>query len=365
MSTCGINLKNFGFVYSIKVTDISNGFHWTPVVTNVSGVSWFISVCTGLWDGESAIYVYVKCSPCNKSKESEWSCDVDFSITMNSIKPNQNAYVQSYRNTTLNHDSNNVGGTFITWTDMLPYLRGHLMVLDIELSMSPIRLYQPAQVFPEKSTFRIFVDNISQLGLKFGPKFILGGNSWTVYVTKSGEYLGIFLRDLRDPMIKNWTWHAKCSFKLLTSELFFNPYAPAAVEQKFHYSGHDWGYPEFIRWDILMRPENKFVQNDRAVFEIALEVQAAEPLWNIERESVRIEEEPICWKQHNTHNNDKDTLECPICYESVSDRDPVTTKCGHLFCSACIKQTIKKLKKCPICNVSAKSADLRRIYLTR
>lgn len=43
-------------------------------------------------------------------------------------------------------------------------------------------------------------------------------------------------------------------------------------------------------------------------------------------------------------------LTCPICLESVSKREPVTTMCGHIFCKACIRAAITATsKKCPMC----------------
>lgn len=347
MSSGAISLKNVGFVYSIEITDLSDGIYWRPLVTNVGGMSWSIAICTGFSNGESAIYLYLKCSPCIESKEWSWCCDVESTIILNSTKPNQSAYVKSHPNTTLNNDSNIVGGTFITWTDLLPYLRGHLIILDIQLSTSPIRMYRPAQVFGRQSTIRFGVDNMSQLETKFGPKLIVGGNKWTVYVTKSGDYLGIFLRDIRNPMNRNWTWFAKCSFKLLTWEPFSKSYT-LDVEHRYYYNGEDWGYPYFMPWYNLMWPENKFLHNDKAIFEVTLEVEPAEPFWRMQRKAIRSEEE--------------ESFECPICYESVVGRKPVATACGHIFCSTCIKQSIEERKKCPICNLDADLFDLRPIY---
>ena len=43
----------------------------------------------------------------------------------------------------------------------------------------------------------------------------------------------------------------------------------------------------------------------------------------------------------NTPKEFLDKLQCPICWELVSD--PVQTSCGHLFCGRCIQET----KTCP------------------
>lgn len=45
----------------------------------------------------------------------------------------------------------------------------------------------------------------------------------------------------------------------------------------------------------------------------------------------------------------KVTLTCPICLDSVVNRQPVSTICGHLFCKICITQALQNAKKCPMC----------------
>ncbi len=40
---------------------------------------------------------------------------------------------------------------------------------------------------------------------------------------------------------------------------------------------------------------------------------------------------------------------CPICLESVKNREPVTTICGHVFCKPCIRMAIQGNRKCPMC----------------
>lgn len=42
-------------------------------------------------------------------------------------------------------------------------------------------------------------------------------------------------------------------------------------------------------------------------------------------------------------------VHCPICLESVVDRNPVSTNCGHVFCRKCLEAALKQLKKCPMC----------------
>lgn len=42
-------------------------------------------------------------------------------------------------------------------------------------------------------------------------------------------------------------------------------------------------------------------------------------------------------------------LTCPICLDTVVNRTPVSTLCGHIFCQQCIVQALGNAKKCPMC----------------
>lgn len=42
-------------------------------------------------------------------------------------------------------------------------------------------------------------------------------------------------------------------------------------------------------------------------------------------------------------------ISCPICLESLIGRNPVSTMCGHLFCTQCIQLSLQNNKLCPMC----------------
>jgi hypothetical protein len=56
-------------------------------------------------------------------------------------------------------------------------------------------------------------------------------------------------------------------------------------------------------------------------------------------------------------------ITCPICFESIVNRKPVSTSCGHLFCRKCITRALSNVKKCPMCQKSLKSNNLLNIFL--
>ncbi|KAE8806526.1 E3 ubiquitin-protein ligase BRE1A [Hordeum vulgare] len=52
---------------------------------------------------------------------------------------------------------------------------------------------------------------------------------------------------------------------------------------------------------------------------------------------------------------------CPVCLNKLVE--PSTTKCGHIFCTECIKQAIQFQKKCPTCRKALRKNNFHRIYL--
>ena len=55
--------------------------------------------------------------------------------------------------------------------------------------------------------------------------------------------------------------------------------------------------------------------------------------------------------------NIEKTLRCPICHATM--RAPVLlSKCGHSFCSYCIRQSLGFSQKCPLCKKEATESDL-------
>ncbi|XP_017130600.1 E3 ubiquitin-protein ligase RNF4-like [Drosophila elegans] len=59
----------------------------------------------------------------------------------------------------------------------------------------------------------------------------------------------------------------------------------------------------------------------------------------------------------------EDSYKCPVCMDSVIKREPVATKCGHVFCRECIQTAISATHKCPMCNKKLTIRQFSRIYL--
>ncbi|XVF72275.1 hypothetical protein PTKIN_Ptkin12aG0107000 [Pterospermum kingtungense] len=55
------------------------------------------------------------------------------------------------------------------------------------------------------------------------------------------------------------------------------------------------------------------------------------------------------------------TFNCPICMGSLTEE--MSTKCGHIFCKACIKAAIAAQGKCPTCRKRVTARELIRVFL--
>ncbi|KAL0109343.1 hypothetical protein PUN28_014430 [Cardiocondyla obscurior] len=65
-----------------------------------------------------------------------------------------------------------------------------------------------------------------------------------------------------------------------------------------------------------------------------------------------------------TDNGELRVLSCPVCLKLLSTHlKPISTFCGHIFCTECLSNAIKKYRKCPICNTSVTLKSCHRIYL--
>jgi len=48
-------------------------------------------------------------------------------------------------------------------------------------------------------------------------------------------------------------------------------------------------------------------------------------------------------------NANTDTIECPVCFEHIGDKNSCVTNCGHRFCLNCLLQSYNSLNNCPLC----------------
>lgn len=56
-------------------------------------------------------------------------------------------------------------------------------------------------------------------------------------------------------------------------------------------------------------------------------------------------------------------IECPICYESMVEKNGLMTPCCHLFCTTCLYRSLLSREACPICREKVTFETVRNIFL--
>ncbi|CAL7939448.1 unnamed protein product [Xylocopa violacea] len=66
----------------------------------------------------------------------------------------------------------------------------------------------------------------------------------------------------------------------------------------------------------------------------------------------------------DSSRTETNVLTCPICLEQIfSTMKPMSTRCGHIFCSQCLHLALRRAKKCPTCKRAVKLQSCTRLYL--
>lgn len=55
--------------------------------------------------------------------------------------------------------------------------------------------------------------------------------------------------------------------------------------------------------------------------------------------------------------------DCPVCFDSLSNKEIMSTVCGHLFCMSCIMNVIRNTKCCPTCRRKLSLKSIHPIYI--
>lgn len=196
--------------------------------------------------------------------------------------------------------------------------------------------------------FGMVIRNIKENFVKQeSQKFNLRGINWYFRFKKLDGFLGIFLHSVWNHENCGWSFEVDYTVRLLSNKNIASPKV-RRTQQRFDYDFNNWGYNNFIKWDDLLDKEYTYVF-DHAFFEISIDVKPGVPIWKIGKDLL----------EENSKSK------CSICLDEFTagvDRTVLSTACGHLFCGDCIRDSIRKNAKCPLCNADAKEGDLRVTY---
>lgn len=350
------------FHFEVSVEDLQKGQNeiLSPEIV-IADVPWKIklvkkTVQTGN-ENRDVLCVFLLCLPRHEATTETWSIEAKCCFSLVSFETNQTLFEREMPKTEFRNDiSENGLDNFISWNELVnpesQFIQNNEIIIKCKIGVSPMKRFFPSKLQATEANFQFSIQNVKNLNEKYvySNDIDLRGLKWNVSASKDCEYLSLFLHCSETEKIDlNWSYHVTFSFKLLPFDT-----AIVALERKcFNNYRHNgmkgWGYKHLIEWSKLMDVTNRYVENDEIVIEVYVKVDPAKPAWRCD------ETEPIF---------NPSIAHCPICFETFSKCEISATKCGHLFCTPCIKKTIEQSKKCSICNASANIDELRAIFVS-
>lgn len=246
-------------------------------------------------------------------------------------------------------------GSFISWETLVNPENGFVMddkcKLEIRVKASPLN--ECTKIEPidscDKCLQRKFRMKINDIYEFFGVRLseiVLDDCSF--YVTAFRNKNNLDLKITKKGM-------KVCSvsflFKLISYDANVKPMMVRVNNRKFIANVFTSIAHTLATWQQLIDPAKKFIQNDSFVIEVDLKIDTNKP---------KSKKCRTC-----SESNGAVFLSCPICFENLKLVPAISTitTCGHMFCSLCAAESVKKNGKCPSCNTAASLKSLIRTYL--
>lgn len=108
-----------------------------------------------------------------------------------------------------------------------------------------------------------------------------------------------------------------------------------------------------VGWEDALAREQEREENKEDSFiatnsQAKSRIQFTQRLLRHKQKQVAAETEPV-------------RLSCPVCLNSAAKL--MATRCGHVFCSSCIKHTFEHGQGCPSCRTQGSASQLRPLAL--
>lgn len=356
---------------SIQSYNIQNRFHFFVPIKNLcefrtpniiwGGLSWGIHVRKTTIGGKNerreVIDVVLMCN-CHQaqSDDSRWWIEAGATLKLQSFDRNERFIekkipIMRFNPKQLSSELAN----FISWEDLIDennmYIKNGEFAIEAVITASPQRKIAEASGFEISSAkFGMLIRNVNKLTSIDSPKVILCGNTWFVRFKRPKECIEINVYTERKEENFAWSDEASLKVKLLSDDI--SKSLERNFNHRFHAGSSSFGWNDFIEVATLLDAKNGYVSNldQHAFFEISIDVNSEESIWKYEMEA-------------SEYKTPSTVSKCSICLEKFTDQEVLATVCGHLFCGDCVKESIEKHGKCPLCNTAAAVADLRAVYL--
>lgn len=260
--------------------------------------------------------------------------------------------------------------SFIAWNQLMDsnngYVKDDSCKLEIIIKASPIQDVTKDEWFgfesirkccddTSKGKFRITVKKFDDFIGVCSPEFILNKIAWRIEIyqrecpTKKNSNetsLSLKLYNFNHGTVVSVLRQAKITCKLIPFDSNIEPIHSATDKYEYNCS-LCISELDVVSWDQLIDPKNKFINGDSFILEVKIKIKKVD--------GIKADVKKRSW---NTVK-----LICVICLESLVDRQVSSLSCGHVFCTVCITNSLKRREVCPTCNQEAVAFFLRPIFL--
>lgn len=212
-------------------------------------------------------------------------------------------------------------------------------------------------------TYRFIVKRFDEFPGVLSPRFTLCDISWQIFIykaigTKSGDKIRVQLCDASEK--ENWSCEMNMDCKLIPFDVNTQPVQKTIKNMIFESTSTKT--LDLIKWSQFNDVNKRFIENNSFVIELNLKVKRVEGVQTNSHKKCcysdeRISDTAFIKSKWNF------IMECPICLEDLFiDRAVSSTKCGHMFCTECIENSLGRNEECPSCMKIVGPDDLHPIY---
>lgn len=336
------------FYFSINVQNLtSTNVRSSELI--LSDVKWKVNIAR---KSSGYVAVYLESELDKIATDDKWSCEAQAAFKLHHKDGQNDKSIVKYLSRQEFTDENPCCGIeeFIEWNEFVEhFVVDNEATFEIEISTNPKKpTPTPASNVDQRCVkFRVMIENVSQLKTIHTPEIVVGGLRWKVKIQKGIGTLGIFLCTNTNDMTSNWSYNVNAIFTLFS----YRKDTPSLIgrfERNFRRElSCDWGYPKLISWEDFIDKDKNYVLDDCVNLEFEVKVDKPKANWEIGQSSL-------------SKANSK--LKCCICYDSFPSGKIFSTRCGHLFCQPCFKESIESNPICSMCKADTDLDELHPVF---
>lgn len=335
---------------------------WSPEVF-VQGVPWKMNVCKKANGRKEGLGVYLHSA--KKDKPENWSHPAFATLKLlpfDNAKPIKiicEPYV--FDNSDFGYGSHSL----IEWQNLFDaekkFVQNDTINLDISIEAADSDEQRRSKLSFEyigiscrdgcMSSFRFSITNIKSLMAVRSPQYAKQKLPWDFTVLKNSSS-SLYLRLKSKIQDKKAPYKVRVRAKVMSSKGEHKTIE--VMQDKIFENSCDLVYFDVLSWEELFKPENGLVNNNSITMEVDIETNKPEGMANSDQNSGA----SVSGRQSKRRK-----MECSVCLATIANQEVSCTKCGHLFCTTCITDSIRVHNKCPACNTFLVLKDLRTLFL--